>query len=183
MTKREMIEIMAIISAAYPGFYDKKTESDKITALRLWYRYFAAVDYDIMLQTIDAVIISNRFPPTIAEVNEKLELVLNRGQAEMSEHEAWICVRDALCGNTDDYKSKFEDLPLMIKNVIKTPEQLRKWAALEENIINSVVESDFLKLYRIEQEKQKQRIRLPSEYRKNLQQTQYRDGGNMTEEI
>lgn len=76
MTKNEMVQIMAILTAAYPHFYDKQTETDKIATMRLWYRYFEYIDYSIMLQAVDAIVARNKFSPTIAEIYEKLDVVL-----------------------------------------------------------------------------------------------------------
>lgn len=52
MTKQETAEVMAILAAAYPRFYANQTDEDKMAAVNLWYRHFADVSYNVMLQAV-----------------------------------------------------------------------------------------------------------------------------------
>lgn len=160
MTKNETVQIMAIITAAYPRFYDKQTETDKVAALRLWYRHFGNVDYGTMLQAVDAVISTNKFPPTISEINEKLDLLLSKDD-EMSELEAWAIVRKALCNSGYNYMEEYAKLPEPLRRIVGDAHQLHEWAMMDETTVNSVIASNFQRTYRARAEADKQRAYLP----------------------
>lgn len=170
MTKNEMVQIMAVITAAYPRFYDKQTEEDKMAALKLWYRHFENIDYDVMVQAVDAVIATNKFPPTIAEINEKIDLLLGKGLNYMSEQEAWGYVSKAIQNSAYNYQSEFDKLPEDIQRIIHHPRQLREWALLDKEVVQSVIASNFQRAFRVQQEKKKQRLSLPNERQQYLQQ-------------
>lgn len=179
MTKEEMIQIMAIISAAYPRFYDKQTDADKMAALKLWYRHFVNVSYDLMLQAVDAVITTNKFPPTIAEINEKIDLLLCDYSKNISESEAWAYVSKAIKNSTYDYENEFNKLPSIIRKIVSSAYQLREWAAMDETTVQSVVASNFQRAFRNETEKVKQRLSLPKERQKYIeQQSKYLEGND-----
>ena len=171
MTKDEMVEIMAIITAAYPRFYDKQTDVDKIAALRLWYRHFMSISYDIMLQAADAVIATNKYPPTIAEINEKIDLLLRDNSENMSETEAWSYVSKAIKNSLYNYENEFNMLPPIVQKIVHNAYQLCEWAGMDESTIQSVVASNFVRAYRSEMENVKQKLSLPKERRKYIERS------------
>lgn len=170
MTKNEMIQIMAMITAAYPRFYDKQTETDKMAALRLWYRHFEYVDYDVMLLAVDAVISKNKFPPAIAEIYEKLNIVL--GIYDMTETEAWSCVYKIIRSGQDDYQRQFELLPPVIQDVLGSSDKLEEWSKLNDTVIDCVIQYEVQKAFSEENEHRKRLMEHPNEYRQYLKRQQ-----------
>lgn len=170
MTKNEMVQIMAVISAAYPRFYDKQTEDDKIAALRLWYRHFEYVDYDVMLKAVDAVISNNKFPPTIAEIYEKLNIVL--GVYGMTETEAWSCVLKIIRGGQTDYQRKFELLPPIIQDTLGSAYKLKEWSEFNDMAIDVIISNEFQQAFSAEIERRKRLMELPDKHREYLKRQQ-----------
>lgn len=170
MTKNEMVQIMAVITAAYPRFYDKQTETDKLAVLRLWYRHFEYVDYDVMLQAVDAVISKNKFPPTIAEIYEKLNIVL--GIYDMTETEAWSCVRKIIQGNQTNYQRQFELLPPSVQDTLGGSDKLEEWSNLNDTVIDCIIQYEFQKAFSEEVERRKRLMEHPKEYRQYLKRQQ-----------
>ena len=170
MTKNEMVQIMAVITAAYPRFYDKQTETDKIAALRLWYRHFEYVDYDVMLQAVDAVISKNKFPPVIAEIYENLNIVL--GIYDMTETEAWSCVLKIIRSSQSDYQRQFELLPPIIQDTLGSADKFKEWSELNDTVIECVIQYEFQKDFCAETERRKKLMELPNKHRLYLQRQQ-----------
>lgn len=170
MTKNEMVQIMAVITAAYPRFYDKQTETNKIAALRLWYRHFEYVDYDVMLKAVDAVISKNKFPPAIAEIYEKLNIVL--GMYDMTETEAWSCVRKIIQGNQTDYQRQFDLLPPIIQDTLGSADKLKKWSEFNDMAIDIIISNEFQQAFSAEIEHRKKLMELPDKYREYLKRQQ-----------
>lgn len=170
MTKNEMVQIMAILTAAYPHFYDKQTETDKMATLRLWNRHFEYIDYSIMLQAVDAIVARNKFSPTIAEIYEKLDVVL--GIDSITEADAWSCVLKAISSGTQDFQHTFELLPPIVRDSIGSAEKLKEWAGLSEPILEMVISSEFYRAFRRERERRTKLMELPQGRRFYLQKQQ-----------
>ncbi len=158
MTKKETAEIMAIINAAYPQFYGKQSDADKIAALRLWYMHFKNVSYAIMLQAVHAVIAENKFQPTIADVNEKIDLIVG-AITDLSSDEAWAAVERAI--HASDHTAAFNRLPPLVRRVVGSAEQLDKWANMDECTVFGVPACIFHGKYSEAREKQKENMHLP----------------------
>lgn len=75
MTKKETIELMAILKAAYPNSYNGMTEQEAIGVVTVWHLHFADVPADIVFMALQKAISANKFPPSINEVKTKLEAV------------------------------------------------------------------------------------------------------------
>jgi len=72
MTKKEAAQILAILKAAYPNFYKDMTSEEAQGTVSVWSMQFADISADIVLMAVNKLISTNKFPPTIAEVKEKL---------------------------------------------------------------------------------------------------------------
>lgn len=165
MTMNDMIKIMAIIEAAYPRFYANKTDADKMAALNLWYRHFEKLDYSVMLQAVDAVIASNKFPPTIADINEKLNLMRPNDLEEMSELEAWSYVSRAIKNSLYNCGEEFAKLPPAIQKIVGCPQQLHEWSMMDEEKVQTVIASNVQRSFRVIKEHERQLLSLPAECR------------------
>lgn len=161
MTKQETAQIMAVLAAAYPRFYINQTEMDKMAAFNLWYRHFADVSYNVMLQAVHAVISTNKFVPTIADINEKIDLILFGGNEELTDGEAWSLVSRAICNSTYNYTEEFSKLPPIIQKTVGSARQLHEWAAMDEMVVHSVIASNFQRDFRTVRERKKQLEYLP----------------------
>lgn len=67
MTKKEVVQILAILKAAYPNSYKMTTEEASGT-INIWYMQFANIAPDIVLMAVNKHISSNKFPPSIYEI-------------------------------------------------------------------------------------------------------------------
>lgn len=71
MTKNEALQILAILKAAYPSSYNgSKAEASGTVAV--WCMQFGDLPGDIVLMAIHKLISTNKFPPTVAEVKDKI---------------------------------------------------------------------------------------------------------------
>lgn len=72
MTKKEALQILAILKAAYPSSYTG-TKEEASGTVSVWCMQFADMPADIVLMAIHQLISTNKFPPTVAEVKKKIE--------------------------------------------------------------------------------------------------------------
>lgn len=75
MTKKEALQILAILKAAYPASYNNMTKEEASGTVSIWAMQFADVPVDIVMMAIHKAIATNKFPPTVAEVKEKIKAI------------------------------------------------------------------------------------------------------------
>lgn len=71
MNKKEALQILAIMQAAYPNFY-KGTKEEAIGTVSVWCMQFHDMPAEIVLMAVHKLIGTNKFPPTVSEVKEKI---------------------------------------------------------------------------------------------------------------
>lgn len=75
MNKKEATEILAVLKASYPNFYKDLTVLDAQGIVGVWAMQFADLSAEVVLMALNKHIATNKFPPTIAEVKDKLSSV------------------------------------------------------------------------------------------------------------
>lgn len=72
MTKDETLRVLAILKAAYPSSYNGMTKREANGTVAVWCTQFADVPVDIVLMAVQKLISTNKFPPAISEVKDKI---------------------------------------------------------------------------------------------------------------
>lgn len=157
MNREETKEILKVLRVGYPNFYKelKKPEADEI--IDLWSTMFASEPVKIVIEAVKSLMCTLKFPPTIADVKEKISLITQPTQ--MSEMEAWQMVKSAI--NYYNAAQTFERLPPILRRIIGSPNQLREWAIMEAETVNSVVQSNFMRSYKAVAAREKEHAMLP----------------------
>lgn len=75
MTKQDAAQVLAILKAAYPASYQGMTTQEATGTITVWQMQFADMPVDIVLLAVHKLISSNKFPPTVAEVKQKLQSI------------------------------------------------------------------------------------------------------------
>lgn len=75
MTKKEALQILAILKAAYPSSYNGMTKEEATGTVSVWCMQFANMPVDIVLMAIHKLISTNKFPPSVAEVKDKIRSI------------------------------------------------------------------------------------------------------------
>ena len=72
MTKKEALQILAILKAAYPSSFNG-TKEELSGTVSVWALQFADMPADIVLMAVHKLISTSKFPPAIAEVKKAIE--------------------------------------------------------------------------------------------------------------
>lgn len=72
MTKEETLRVLAILKAAYPASYNGMTKREAEGTVAVWTMQFADIPGNIVLMAVQKLISTNKFPPAISEVKEKI---------------------------------------------------------------------------------------------------------------
>lgn len=143
MTRDNVLAVLSVIKAAYPNFYKDLNKTELESVIQLWSTMFANDDSSIVTEAVKALIATLKFPPTIADVKEKINLITQ--PPRMTEIEAWNTVYKAI----SYYKAgeNFEKLPPMLQKLVGSPNQLREWAQMDGETVRSVIQSNFMRSY------------------------------------
>lgn len=75
MTKKEALQILAILKAAYPSSYNNMTKEEASGTVAIWAMQFADMPVDIVMMAIHKLISTSKFPPSVAEVKDKIKSI------------------------------------------------------------------------------------------------------------
>lgn len=142
--------------ATYPTF---KPDDMKMT-VDVWSTLLADYEYKDIMMALQAYITTepSAFAPSVGQLINKLQKLTTPNT--MSDIEAWDIVRKAIADSTYHSEQRFNEFPAVIKKAVGSPNQLRAWA-MDSNYNESVAQSNFLRSYRAERDRQTEFERLP----------------------
>ena len=158
MTRQEALAVMAMLKTAYPTFYKDLSKEDISAAVNLWATMFSEEPVQVVTEAIKALMCTLKFPPTIADVKEKIAMITQ--PLMMTEMEAWSRVRGAI--SYYHANEAFANLPPMLQKIVGSPNQLREWALMDVEIVNSVIQSNFMRSYKAKVAQEKEYAMIPS---------------------
>ena len=168
MTVQETAKIMAVFKAAYPRYYANIDVKEARQVTTLWASMLADYSYETVSNAAKALIVSSKFPPTIAEVIEKIQLLTK--EPELTEGEAWSMVRKAIRNGIYGYKAEYEKLPDKVKTAIGNPLMIHEWAKVSADEIDTVVASNFMRNFRSQTKSKQEYESLPQSVKKFVEE-------------
>lgn len=170
MTYDETLAIMSVLKAAYPAYYRGMNRQDAEAAVALWAEMFADEPAQIVALAVKSLIATDTkgFPPHIGAVKDSI--VKLKQPNEMTEAEAWALVSKATRNSTYNSAEEFDKLPPVVQRIVGSPMQLREWAAMDTDTLQSVVASNFQRSYKARAVKEREFMALPSEIRQISEQ-------------
>ena len=158
MTRQEALAVLTILKTAYPTFYKNYSKEDVNAAVDLWATMFSDEPVSIITEAVKSLICTLKYPPTIADVKEKIAMI--KQPLMMTEMEAWQRVKAAI--SYYNASENFEELPPILQKVVGSPNTLREWALMDGEVVNSVIQSNFMRSYKAKVAQQKEYAMIPS---------------------
>lgn len=170
MDRIETLAIMKVLQAAYPTFYKGMTKSAADDIVDLWATMFADDPAQVVAAAVKAHIASDTkgFPPHIGAIKDSI--VKLKTPNAMTEQEAWLLVKKATRNGVYGSGDEFRKLPPVLQKLVGSPSQLREWAVMDSDTLNSVVASNFQRSYKVMAAREKERLALPSDVRNVMEQ-------------
>ena len=72
MDRTEAAQVLSILKAAYPNYYKGMGAEEAQGTISVWSLQFADTSAEIVLMALNKSIATSKFPPTIAEIKEKI---------------------------------------------------------------------------------------------------------------
>ncbi len=170
MTREETIKVLAVLKAAYPAFY-RGMKADELNGIvNLWASQFEGDDYKTVGAAVQAHIATDTkgYPPHIGAIKEAIRKITQPD--EMSEMEAWGYVASALRNSGYNSVTEFDKLPPVVQRIVGSPSQLREWAMMDSDTVQSVVQSNFMRSYRARAQHEREYLALPENVRELMGQ-------------
>ena len=185
MTLQETADIMDILAVAYPQFYQRQTDAQRLQAAQLWASIFLDEPLPLVAAAVKAFISQDAkgYPPVPGMI--KNAILKLREPQEMTELEAWSLVRRAISGASMDDTSRlfvngtpgpvsavvnFEKLPPILQRLVGEPSKLAEWNRVSVEQLETVVQSNFMRSYRARAANERELLAMPSDVRKIMEQ-------------
>lgn len=158
-----MAAVLSIMRAAYPSFYREMGKRELENIVDLWQTMFEDDDPALVTGAVKAFIATDKkgFPPVIGVIKEKLRAITTKPM--MTEQEAWALVFKAIRDSGYRAREEFEALPPLLRSLVGSPRQLQDWGMMDEDTVQSVVASNFMRSYRARAQHQQEFDALPSD--------------------
>lgn len=165
MDRAETLTILSVLKAAYPSFYKDMDRSEADGIVNLWTEMFKNDNPALVGYAVKALISCDGkgFPPHIGAIKEYMRKLTD--DRNMTEAEAWNLVSKAIRNGIYGSVKEFEKLPPDIQSVVGSPNQLREWAMMDEDTVQSVVSSNFQRSYKVIAKRQEELRALPPDVR------------------
>ncbi len=163
MNIKEMSLIMDVLSIAYPNYYRGLPQEDIKKAIALWTEMFKDDEAGIVTAAVKALIVTNEstYPPNIGQVKAYIRKIY--GSEEMNELTAWAEVRRAVKRSIYYAKEEYDNLSPLVQKTVGSYETLKEWATTDEDVLATVVASNFMRTYRAQAQAKKEYDALPEE--------------------
>ena len=165
MTREECKQLIMICEATYPNF----RASNPAETLNAWHMILGEYDYQTMLMALKMYIHTSgsAFAPSVSEL-----IAMTRKPQELtmvSEVDVWREVRPAIRNSGYHAEEEFNKLSETAKKMVGDPQQLREWAMLPSEDIDTVVQSNFKNRFKAMQTRQAEINAMPKEIRQMIE--------------
>ena len=166
MTFEQTRDIMTLLQTEYPQSFAKMDSRMMAAKLKLWASEFQADDYRAVYAAVRAIISggNREFAPNIGVIRDKMRDFTQT--EELTEGEAWALVSKALSNGLYGAQKEFDKLPPSVQKSVGSPNQLREWAVMPAEEVQSVVASNFQRSYRQIKQRERELATLPPSVQK-----------------
>lgn len=156
LTSEEAGKIIMAIKIAFPNY----NVEDLSAAVNMYQALFKDYSYEQVSMGLHRYIMTNKsgFAPSIGQIVDCI--FENNAPDEMSEMEVWGMVSKAIRNSAYHSAEEFERLPEIAQKAIGSSQQLYNWA-IDEEYNEGVIQSNFLRSYRICQQRAKDDAKIP----------------------
>lgn len=167
MTRDETVKIIRIMCDCYPNY----KPSNLSETVDVWNMMLEEYSYSQISMALKTYVCSDTsgFAPSIGQLINKLHEV--QAPQELNEMEAWLLVGRALRNGTYGAVEEFNKLPPLVQKAVGSLDNLRNWAQTDSESIENVVQSNFMRTYRIVVNRAKEYQKMPKDIQTLIENT------------
>ena len=154
MNRQEAYQILTILQANYPDSFRGMSKEAANVKVNLWADMFAEEPFEAVAAAAKAYIATDTgsFMPTVGQLKDTLHRMQQpRQQTQM---EAWSMVAGALRNSLYGAEEEFRKLPPAVQRTVGSPAQLKEWALMDAETVQSVVASNFQRSFQVCQKRE-----------------------------
>lgn len=129
----------------------------------VWHQALCDYPLEVVKLAVNHIISTSKFPPVIADVVERINKITKK--PELTEVEAWGYVKNALRNSLYNSLEEWEKLPEAVRSAV-TPELLKDWAMLGFEEVDTVIQSNFMRSYKVKAKTREELQVLPPQFAK-----------------
>lgn len=166
MTAEGVTKLLFTMTRAYPSY--KPTEMEEIG--KVWQCMLSQYSDKEVALALKAFVISDTkgFAPSPGQLID----LIHKKPDEMSELEAWGLVNRAIRNGNYGAEEEFAKLPEVIQAAVGSPGQIREWASMDIEDLQTVAQSNFLRSYRACAERARLVEKMPDNMKRLYQREQ-----------
>lgn len=170
MDRAETLAIMTVLKTAYPGYYRDMKPKEAENVVNLWAEMFRDEPAGLVAAAVKAYIAQDRkgYPPHIGAIKDAIVRVMLPDR--MTEQEAASVILQAASNGVYGAEEEFDKLPPVLRRLVGSPAQLREWAMMDAESVQSVVASNLQRSYREIDRQERERLTLPADVRQTMEQ-------------
>lgn len=167
MTREETVKIIRIICGSFPNF----KPSDLSETVDIWNMILDEYTYNQIAGALKSYILSDStgFAPSIGQLIAKVKTI--EEPAQLNETEAWVLVSKAIRNGYYGAVEEFSKLPPLVQKAVGTPDNLRNWSQTNLESVETVIQSNFLRAYRVEAHRAAEISKMPSDIKTMIENT------------
>ena len=167
MTREETVKIIRIICGSFPNF----KPSDLSETVDIWNMMLDEYTYNQIAGALKSYILadSTGFAPSIGQLIAKVKTI--EEPAQLNESEAWGLVSKAIRNGYYGAVEEFSKLPPLVQKAVGTPDNLRNWSQTNLESVETVIQSNFLRAYRVEAQRAAEISKMPSDVKTMIEDT------------
>lgn len=168
MDREETYKILSLLQANYPDAFRGMSKEAAEVKVNLWVDMFADEPFELVSMAAKAYMATDTkgFMPTVGQLKDKLQQM--RSKEQLTGMEAWGIVAKALRNGIYGAEEEFEKFPPEIKRTVGSPSQLREWAMMDSDTVQSVISSNFQRSFAVCQKREQDIQKLPGNVRSFL---------------
>ena len=161
MDKQETYQILALLQANYPDSFRGMSKEAANMKIELWADMFSEEPFEAVAAAAKAYIATDTdgFMPTIGQLKDMLHRM--KSPQQMTQMEAWSLVANALRNSVYGADDEFRKLPPSVQRTVGSPAQLKEWALMDAETVQSVVASNFQRSFQVCQKRENDFQKLP----------------------
>lgn len=169
MTREETVKIIRIICGSFPNF----KPSDLSETVDIWNMMLEEYTYNQIAGALKSYILadSTGFAPSIGQLIAKVKTI--EEPAQLNESEAWGLVSKAIRNGYYGAVEEFSKLPPLVQKAVGIPDNLRNWSQTNLESVETVIQSNFLRAYRVEAQRAAEISKMPSDVKTMIENTSH----------
>lgn len=137
-------------------------------AANIWYRCLMDLPYEALANGVSKWIMTSSKEPTVADLRKAAMEFIPKPAPELNEQQACALVRKAVRASGWHAKEEFDKLPEICQKAVGSPENLEEWSQMDIDSFESVQMSQFLRNFRVVQNREQEVAQLSPAVQKRL---------------